>query len=150
MSVRTSEHDVETFPAGGNTFRIIDDGATTDGRIGIVECLLDPGWAGPPQHVHRDHDETFFVMRGEVRFTSGRDSFVVGPGRLVTVPKGDPHTFGNASSDAPASLLCTVTPARYVEFFRELATLTPGADGRLDRHELIGLMHRYATEPSAA
>src|SRR4051812_5661689 len=138
MAVRLAPPDIETFIAGGNTFRVIDDGETTGGRIGIVECRLDPGWPGPPQHLHHEHDETFFVLEGRVRFASGDQSFVVEPGQFVTVPLGDPHTFGNADDSAPARLLCSVSPARFIDFFREFAQLT--ASGRPDPAAVHALM----------
>ena len=43
---------------------------------------------------------------------------------LVTAPIGAPHTFRNADADAPATLLCTVTPERYIGYLKELAALT--------------------------
>jgi mannose-6-phosphate isomerase-like protein (cupin superfamily) len=105
------------------------------------------GWAGPPQHLHWEHDETFFVLTGAVRFTSGTDSLVASPGQIVTAPIGDAHAFANADDQAPASLLCTLTPQRYIDYFRELSQLTPGPDGRLDPAQVLAAMARYATEP---
>jgi quercetin dioxygenase-like cupin family protein len=104
----------ETWSAGGADFRILADGSAVDGRWGLVECTLAPGWGGPPQHLHREHDESFFILTGTVKFTSGRDELLATPGTLVTAAIGAPHTFGNADDQAPASLLCTVTPERYV------------------------------------
>jgi quercetin dioxygenase-like cupin family protein len=142
-----TDREVETFFAGGNTFRVLDDGTSTDGRIGIVECVLDPGWPGPPQHVHREHDETFYVLEGRVRYASGAEEFVAEPGDLVTVPAGDPHTFGNADPDRPARLIGSCSPARFIDFFRKLAVLPVGADGRHNRDELLALMDEYASHP---
>jgi uncharacterized cupin superfamily protein len=62
-----------------------------------------------PQHIHREHDESFYVLTGTVRFTSGRDETLATPDALVTAPIGVPHTFANADDQTPASLLCTVT-----------------------------------------
>ena len=149
MTVVMSPAEVETFTAAGNTFRLLEDGTTTAGRIGIVECTLAPGWVGPPQHVHDANDETWFVLSGAVRFTTGGDSFVATPGRLVVAPTGAPHTFANADGDVPAVLLCTVTPADYVEYFRELARLRPGPDGRFDPDDMRAMMRRYSTRPPA-
>ena len=148
MTVTISGPAPETFAAGGCTFRILDDGTPTSGRIGVVECALAPGWGGPPQHVHREHDEMFYVLTGTVRFASGTEQLFATPGQLITAPMGDPHTFANPDPDAPASLLCTVTPERYISYFRELATLTPGSDGRLNPADVLELMSRYATEPA--
>jgi hypothetical protein len=68
----------------------------------------------------------------------------------VTIPKGDPHTFGNANADAPARLLCTVSPAHNFDYFRDLAAVPATADGRLDVGALLAFMHDYATKPYVA
>ena len=137
----------ETFRAGPVSFRVLDDGAVVGGRSGVVECTLAPGWPGPPQHVHRAHDETFYVVSGTARFTSGTEALVAPSGSLVTAPIGAPHTFGNADADIPTVLLCTVTPERYLGYFRELQALAPTQDGTLDPRDVVALMSRYATEP---
>ena len=46
-----------------------------------------------------------------------------------------------------ASLLCTVTPERYIGYFRELSKLQPGTDGPLNPADVLALMARYATDP---
>jgi mannose-6-phosphate isomerase-like protein (cupin superfamily) len=137
----------ESFNAGPAGFRILDDGSGVSGRFGVIECTLPPGWGGPPQHIHRKHDETFFVMTGTIQFTSGTDILLATPGSLVTAPIGDPHTFANADANAPASLVCTVTPELYIGYFRELTGLKPGANGMLDPSEILEIMGRYSTEP---
>ena len=137
----------ESWTAGGAGFRILHDGQAVDGRWGMVECTLPPGWGGPPQHIHRAHDEAFFILTGTVKFTSGREDLIATPGSLVTAPIGDPHTFANADSQAPASLVCTITPERYIGYFKELMTLRPGPSGVLDPQEVLAVMSRYATEP---
>src|SRR5262245_16973988 len=137
----------ETWTAGGVEFRILADGLAVDRRWGLVECTIPPGWGGPPQHIHREHDESFFILTGTVRFTSGRDELLATSGALITAPIGDPHAFGNADDQAPASLLCSVTPERYIGYFKELATLQPAPDGQLDPADILALMSRYGTEP---
>jgi mannose-6-phosphate isomerase-like protein (cupin superfamily) len=148
MTVKlTAPGEGEEFPAGPVRFRILDDGTDVDKRFGVAECHLAPGWAGPPQHIHREHDETFYIVTGTVRFTSRTDELLAPAGSLVTAPIGEPHTFGNADSEAPASLLCTVVPERYLGYFRDLQSLRPGPDGMLVPAEVLEVMARYATEP---
>jgi hypothetical protein len=53
----------------------------------------------------------------------------------------------NADANAPASLVCTVTPELYIGYFRELTGLKPGANGMLDPSEILEIMGRYSTEP---
>lgn len=148
MTIRLNKTaDGESWSAAGCDFRVLEDGRAVDGRWGIVECTLAPAWGGPPQHIHREHDESFYILTGTVKFTSGRDELIATAGSLVTAPIGDPHTFANADSEAPASLLCTVTPERYIGYLKELRTLRPGSDGLLDPAEILEIMGRYATEP---
>ncbi|MDP9117317.1 MAG: cupin domain-containing protein [Actinomycetota bacterium] len=147
MTIAISGDTAETFNAAGCRFRVLDDGTPTSGRSGVVELTLPPAWGGPPQHIHREHDETFYVLSGTVQFTSGTDILLATPGQLVTAPIGDPHTFANPDPDAPASLLCTLTPERYLSYFRELSELTLDSSGRPNPAEIMELMARYATEP---
>ena len=66
--------DGATLAAGRMTVRILEDGGLTGHRLGIVEITVPPQLAGPPQHVHREHDETFFVLAGTPSFTCGADT----------------------------------------------------------------------------
>jgi mannose-6-phosphate isomerase-like protein (cupin superfamily) len=138
--------DGEVIPLGPTSLRVLEDGGHTGGRLGIIECTLLPASAGPPQHIHREHDETFLVVAGTVRFTSGEVDIDVEAGSLLTVPIGVPHTFANPDPERAATFVCTVTPDRYINYFRELSTLRPGPAG-LDPAEVLQVMSRYATEP---
>jgi mannose-6-phosphate isomerase-like protein (cupin superfamily) len=134
----------QTISAGPMTLRILEDGSHTAHRLGVVEVKIPPHIGGPPQHVHRNHDETFFVVSGSPTFTCGSETITVQPGTLVTAPPGTPHTFANPG-DQPVVMLCTVTPDLYIDYFRELANLRPGPNG-LDPSEVAEVMLRYATE----
>ena len=57
-----------------------------DYQFKIVKLLGDFVW-----HQHSDTDETFFVIRGELRIDFRDDSVNVGPGELFVVPKGREH-----------------------------------------------------------
>jgi mannose-6-phosphate isomerase-like protein (cupin superfamily) len=126
--------------------RILEDGTHTGHRAGLIEGSLPPGSAGPPQHIHREHDEMFFVVSGTVRFISGADHLDVASGDLVTAPIGTPHTFANPDPNQPATMLCTVTPDLFVNYFRELGALA--ARGQpASPTAIFEVMSRYATEP---
>jgi quercetin dioxygenase-like cupin family protein len=132
----------DALRAGPMTVRVLEDGSHTEHRLGILEVTIPPRLAGPPQHVHRQHDETFYVVSGNPTFTSGGEIIEAKPGMLVTAPPGTPHTFGN-ESDESAVMLLTVTPDLYVGYFRELAAQPPGP---LDPEAVGEIMSRYATE----
>jgi quercetin dioxygenase-like cupin family protein len=144
VSVVTAEQG-DSFTMGPLRVRILEDGSGTDSRLGVVEVTIAAGASGPPQHFHREHDETFFVVSGVVRFTSGADDIDVLPGGLLTAPIGVPHTFGNPDGDQPAVMVCTVTPDLYVNYFRELGAAA--RSGPLEPTAILEIMSRYATEP---
>jgi quercetin dioxygenase-like cupin family protein len=125
--------------------RILEDGGTTEHRLGMAEGTLAPHTPGPPQHRHAQHDEAFYVLSGIVRFTIGEQDHDAGPGTLVMVPIGAPHTFANPG-DEPAVLLTAFTPDLYVQYFRDLRDA--GAAGPPTSSAIDALMARYATEPS--
>jgi quercetin dioxygenase-like cupin family protein len=138
----------ERLQAGPFVHRVLEDGSHTERRLAVLEGFMPPGWGGPPPHIHREHEETFFVIEGTVRFSSGTTETVLSAGGFFTAPIGVPHGFGNASDTEPARVLLTVSPERYVGYFRELEGLKPGPDGLLDHQEILALMSRYATDPA--
>jgi len=146
MTITISPDDPEALDVGGCTYRVLHDGAETSGRLAVLEGHLAPGWNGPPQHLHRGFDESFYVVSGSVRFTSRSDEATFGPGRLVTAPIGTPHTFANADAATPAVVLITLAPETYLGYFREVSTLPLGPDGRPYDAAVVEIMARYDTE----
>ncbi len=141
--------NVIVVPAGGGEelgpMRIREDGSHTGHRIGVVEGTLPPGTDGPPQHIHRQHTETFYVVSGTVRFTCAAEYIDVTTGGMLTAPIGVPHTFSNPDPDVSATFMCTVAADLYIAYFRDLAALTRSGDADEQTH--LDLMARYATEP---
>jgi mannose-6-phosphate isomerase-like protein (cupin superfamily) len=76
----------------GSLVTIKVSGAQTDGRLSVVEFLNPPGFA-PPMHRHTQEDEVFFLLAGTARFLCGDDVLAAGPGDVVLLPHGLPHTF---------------------------------------------------------
>jgi quercetin dioxygenase-like cupin family protein len=69
------------------------------------------------------HDETFLVTQGTLRFHALNGATVDAKlGDYVTVPPRAPHTFSNPY-DAEAKFFNTYTPAFYIDYFRLLAKM---------------------------
>jgi len=132
----------ELLELGPTCIRVLEDGSRTDNRIGAIASMMPPGVAGPPQHRHLMHDETFLITSGTLRFTLGETHRDAGVGDYIVVPIGAPHTFANVSA-APVEFLSTFTPAFYVNYFREMAALS--AKGQSSPEEVLAVMQRYAT-----
>ncbi|MEU8685929.1 cupin domain-containing protein [Streptomyces sp. NPDC048611] len=138
--------DGEMIVIGTTRMRVLEDGSHTGHRLGITESVLAPHTPGPPQHRHTQHDEGFYIISGTVRFTVGDKDHDATAGTLVVVPPGAPHTFANVTGQ-PAVMLSMFTPDLYVQYFRDLQSLT--ADSRpLTPEASIDTMSRYATEPA--
>lgn len=143
----TGPLDGEPVDLGSTKMRILEDGSTTDGRLGIAVSTLAPHTDGPPQHLHGRHDEGFYVISGTARFTSGTDVHDAPAGSLIMVPPGVPHTFENPG-DEPMVMLSTFSPCVYVQYFRDVAAMI--ASGRPVTPQSVGeIMARYATTPAA-
>jgi mannose-6-phosphate isomerase-like protein (cupin superfamily) len=136
----------EVFQLGSTRVRILEDGHTTEHRLGLAEITLAPHTAGPPQHRHARHDEGFYVVRGTARFTVGDTIHEAAAGTLVMIPPGAPHTFANPG-DQPAVLLNSFTPDLYVQYFRDLRDMIACGQA-LTPESTIEVMSRYATGPA--
>ncbi|MEV8441848.1 cupin domain-containing protein [Actinosynnema sp. NPDC051121] len=93
----------------------------TGGRFTLVEFTTPPG-GGPPAHLHREQDETFIVTSGHYEFWLGGERHEGGVGTVVHGPRGLTHAFRNLS-DAPATMLCVITPGGAETMFEQLAAL---------------------------
>jgi quercetin dioxygenase-like cupin family protein len=138
--------DGEVIQLGPTRMRILEDGRTTQHRLGLGEITLAPHTDGPPQHRHAAHDEGFYVVSGTARFTVGQTIYEAPAGTLVMIPPGAPHTFANPS-DETTVLLNTFTPDLYVQYFRDMRDMIASGQS-LTPEAIIEVMSRYATVPS--
>lgn len=121
-----------------------EDGSRTRGTLGIAEFVVAPHVPTPPPHVHRSHEEGFYVLEGELEFLVGTEKISADKGAFVMVPIGVPHTFAN-TGNVPARFLNTFTPPRYLNYFLELSALM-AASGTPSPIQMRDLMARYDTE----
>ncbi len=91
-------------------------GEDTDGRFSLLEVELNGD--GPPQHIHKTEDETFYVLEGEVKFLLGEHTSIAKAGTFVNIPRGTRHAFCRVDKKN-AKLLATFTPAGFEKFFDE-------------------------------
>ena len=113
----------------GARCRVLADAESTGGRYGLIDMLEVPAGDMPPLHVHRDHDEGFLLLDGELTlFLPGRE-IPLAPGEWVLAPRGVPHAY--RVGDAPARFLVFSQPARFVDFVREVAALEEVTPERL-------------------
>jgi quercetin dioxygenase-like cupin family protein len=124
-------------------------GDLTEGRFAAMELLAPKGFASP-LHIHREEDEFFVVLSGEVRVQHGEDVIEAVAGSLVYGPRNVPHAFRVDSAEA--RLLLFFGPAGVEGFFREGGKLArslalPPADEQfIDKETLMEIGKRHAQE----
>lgn len=129
---------------GASTMRLKVDDVATSGAVAFYEYLSEPGVQGPPQHVHHAHDETFYVVDGTYEFTVGDRIVDMSKGSFLFLPRGTPHTFRNAGDDL-GCIVGTFNPARFANYFRELAEIIDRTGGAPDLDTWTEMYGRYQT-----
>ena len=134
ITVVTNQEGQSLSIAGG-TYRIIISGQQTGGAYAVIDMVVPPS-GGPVPHAHPAIQESFYVLEGEVEFTTESGSYVAGKGTFIDIPLNGPvHRFKNKSTTT-ARLLCTVIPAGLEAFFQDVER---SATGSLVSPPLIGV-----------
>jgi quercetin dioxygenase-like cupin family protein len=130
----TRERVIFVPPGGGRVYEqdgfrgaIKVDDEESDGRQCFSEWTVDPGEDGPPPHLHREHQEAFFVVEGTLSFRAGEKTFEAEAGSFILIPPGVVHTFSNRT-DAPARCVNAYVPGGIEQFFIEVGELVAASD----------------------
>jgi mannose-6-phosphate isomerase-like protein (cupin superfamily) len=72
-------------------------------RLQITHSIYRPGgWT--KRHVHPDHEQAYYIIRGRALVTVGEQTRVLGPGEVAFVPMGVEHRYSTYGG-APVELL---------------------------------------------
>jgi quercetin dioxygenase-like cupin family protein len=110
----------EAYWVMGDMFTYLVTGEQSGGSYFTLIANVAPN-GGPPPHVHHLEEEQFYVLDGELTFSIGDQTFQVGTGDFVHIPRGTVHSFKNGS--LPSRLLITFSPAGIEGFFRDVGEL---------------------------
>ena len=124
-------------------------GADVGGRFGLIELWGPPG-DQPPPHVHREQDEGFYVIEGEVTLHLPDREVTLGPGQFFNAPAAVPHTYV-VTSDQMARFLVTSCPAGAEAFIEEFSSPAlefrlPTIDGPPDVPRLVELAAKHGID----
>lgn len=117
----------------GHTFSFLIDAEQTAGAVVLIHIYFRKG-GEPPAHFHRNEDEIFYVLEGEIRFHIGDKTFTAKAGELAYAPREVPHHFSLVTETAKALLM--ITPPGIETFFKEFSVpaqsleLPPLPEGR--------------------
>ena len=129
------------------------------------EVVVPPGF-DVGAHVHREAQELFYVLEGELDLLAfepntrsgdwhewvsaqGNHFLHGGPGSVLFIPPACPHAFANPT-DRPARVLFQAAPSGHEDYLDELAELLREAKGRPDPDAVARLRRRYDIEQLTA
>jgi len=117
----------------------------TSGSIGFLEATSSPGY-GPPRHIHRSHDELFYVLEGEFLFLVGERQVNAPPGSFVFIPRGTVHAVKVVGPE-PGKVLIAYIPGGLEHSFEEFAQARAEQGEDADRARTVEeINQRYDSE----
>jgi quercetin dioxygenase-like cupin family protein len=128
--IRTASEG-RTLNVLGNPLLEKASSADLHGGAAIFVLSVEPA-GGPPAHVHREADEFFYVLDGEIDLWIAGRHTKLKPGMSATLPRNIAHRFDNLTS-TPAKVLVVVTPGDGAAFFDDLDRERPELPGDVDK-----------------
>jgi quercetin dioxygenase-like cupin family protein len=131
-----------------HTFKVVGD--DTNGAFTVAELTAGPE-LGPPPHIHRNNDESFYILEGTFEFSLAGQAFTARAGAFVHLPKGVLHTH-RAGGGALARALVIQSPAGVERFIEEAGT--PATDPTVrpvppplsELERIVAIAHKHGIE----
>jgi mannose-6-phosphate isomerase-like protein (cupin superfamily) len=126
----------ERLVLGTDELTVLATSADTGGALFAGEIRMRPGGGPPVMHRHAP-GEVYYVVEGEFTFYSGGfgtpvGRAIAGPGQVVSLAGGTPHTIRN-ESDKDAVAFVVHAPASPMEdFSRAAAALAAGGNSSME------------------
>jgi mannose-6-phosphate isomerase-like protein (cupin superfamily) len=93
-----------TNPFAQEQIIFLKTGIETEGAYSLREFHLKPGGAVPRAHIHRDYEETFTVVQGELTLIFNGKEHMLHPGDSLTIPRGTAHQPVNRGAEELISI----------------------------------------------
>ena len=112
----------------GLDMQVLLSSEATGGKISVIMASHKPA-EGPPDHLHHTQEECFYIVEGTYELTAGSVTRTVGPGTIVSLPRGVVHRFKNVGTTT-ARMLDWSVPGGQDRYFTEISKLAgPGFSG---------------------
>ena len=108
----------------GLDMRVLLTTEATGGAISVIMASHKPG-EGPPDHVHFNQEEMFFILEGTYELTVGGQTSTAGAGAIVFVPRNVVHRFKNVGTTT-ARMIDWSLPGGQDHYFKAISELTAG------------------------
>jgi quercetin dioxygenase-like cupin family protein len=124
----------------------------TGGQYALFE-VWDAPHSGPPLHVHRREDESYYILEGdyEIHLPDAAEPLRAGAGAYIAVARGTVHTYVCAGPGR-GRMLVLATPGGLERFFAELGEPAvdrehpPAPAGPPDVGRMVAIANKYGIE----
>jgi mannose-6-phosphate isomerase-like protein (cupin superfamily) len=113
----------------------------TGGAISVLKGWHKPG-EGPPDHIHVDREEMFFILEGTYELTVDGQTTTAGAGTIVFIPRNVVHRFKNVG-DTAACMLDWSLPGGQDHYLKAISDLAAG-DG-FTGEQVMAISHKFGT-----
>jgi quercetin dioxygenase-like cupin family protein len=138
----------EEIRIGEIAVRFLLEGKQSDGSVAVFEFDVPAGSKVAAAHSHDGFEETIYGLEGALAWTVAGQTYEVGSGEVLCIPRGAVHQFENAG-DLDATALAIVTPGILgPDYFREVAAVVDAsASGPPDLAAVAAVMRRHGLTP---
>ncbi len=136
LIVRNRDGVNETMNMIGEQFTVLAAGEETGSYEVFIQVV--PLGAGPPLHSH-PWDEAFYVLEGELIFSTGEQDMHAPVGTFVHFPADSAHRF--ASQRGTATILSFTSHPGAAAFFRESNRINSEYPGDLEKFMAVPGKH---------
>lgn len=103
-------------PQTGERMTWVRTSRDNGGALAEIDMELTPAAFLAAEHIHLHQEEKFEVLEGRIRVRTGGDESVRGPGEIVVVAAGTPHSWAPEDGKG-ARVRLTFTPGDRIEDF---------------------------------
>jgi quercetin dioxygenase-like cupin family protein len=104
------------------------------GAYYVCEVSSHPG-QGAPKHVHKNEDETFVVLEGDVEIDLGDTIYKPAIGHPNFFERGIPHTYRNVGTSV-ARTFFVFSAGESEKFFEDIDSLSEGGTKPISKEDL--------------
>lgn len=112
--------DGRSFRIGRMTLTSKTTAEHTAGGYTLCEAIEPPG-SGAGLHRHATYDETFIICEGRYEFQLDEKVLSLGPGDVVFVPRGTPHSFVSMGPEVGRQQIISSPGGIFDAFIAEVA-----------------------------
>jgi quercetin dioxygenase-like cupin family protein len=133
----------------GHLMSLLVTSKETGGRYALLRATERRGLE-PPPHTHTREDETFLILKGEVVYTVGNQTFSAKEGDVMFLPKNIQHSFKIQTEKLETLIL--LNPGGLENYFVEMSKpaeelqLPPMPQGPPDIKKLIATAAKYGVK----